>query len=557
MRRVRALLALVACACAAPALRPFPDRPVAWEEHDDAAIAGTPKKTSFEKHRTAHQYQEVLYRDLDRRLSMMTPEAAEDVNALDEVPCSTWYCPRNHLGAPVALEEAARGPGKVPPPRPPLTILNGKGAGAAVGFVVEDAEGRKYILKFDPLGHRHLQTGAEIVGARLFHLLGYYVPDSFLVKLRSQDLRIKKGAKYVWNKTRERDLDDLVLGRTLASIAHEPDGQIRAIAIAFLPGKLLGGFDFQGHRKGDANDRIAHERRRSIRASRVFGAWINYFDLGPANTLDALEKGDRGAHVRHHFIDFGSTLGAATVRVKYPDDGYERDLPFGRMVVALVGVGLVQREWQKHRAAYEEALVRRPEIGWFPVDGWRPGQFRTNYPYKAHAEMTDRDAYWAAKVATSVTNAQIAAIVAAAEYGPQAAAYLRHALIARRDAIGRAYLTTMTAVESPRVVGRLFCFDDLAIRRGFAAARDVRYHLRILDDHGRRRAQSLSAQAVGPTGCLPILASPSELPYRVIEIRSQISGRFAQPARIHLAWRPTAQHFVVVGIERGDRLATN
>ena len=38
-----------------------------------------------------------LANEVDRILALEGRRPARDVNALDEVPCSTWYCPRNHL----------------------------------------------------------------------------------------------------------------------------------------------------------------------------------------------------------------------------------------------------------------------------------------------------------------------------------------------------------------------------------------------------------------------------------------------------------------------------
>ena len=42
----------------------------------------------------------------------------------------------------------------------------------------------------------------------------------------------------------------------------------------------------------------------------MLASWFNHVDVKEANSLDAyVTDGDRG-YVRHHFIDFGSTMGS-------------------------------------------------------------------------------------------------------------------------------------------------------------------------------------------------------------------------------------------------------
>ena len=122
------------------------------------------------------------------------PVPAEDVNAADEVPCSTWFCARNHLH-PMSLEEIAAGPPAVAPV-PPFTITKGKDQGAATGFQVKDANGRKFMLKFDPAGHLGLATAAEMIGNRLFHAAGYNVPGAYLVEIDRAELQVDPRATF-------------------------------------------------------------------------------------------------------------------------------------------------------------------------------------------------------------------------------------------------------------------------------------------------------------------------------------------------------------------------
>jgi hypothetical protein len=49
---------------------------------------------------------------------------------------------------------------------------------------------------------------------------------------------------------------------------------------------------------------------------RVFAAWIDRVDAKAGNTLDTLVSSDGMKVVRHHPLDFGSTLGSAGIRAE-------------------------------------------------------------------------------------------------------------------------------------------------------------------------------------------------------------------------------------------------
>ena len=87
--------------------------------------------------------------------------------------------------------------------------------------------------------------------------------------------------------------------------------------------------------------------------------------------------------------------------------------------------------------------------------------------------MTDRDAYWGAKLVTSFSDAQIAAIVAEAHLPVAEAAYLTRALRVAARHHRPALPARRDGVEAPHVAGdgrQRVCFDDLAIARGYADA---------------------------------------------------------------------------------------
>jgi hypothetical protein len=185
-------------------------------------------------------------------------------------------------------------------------------------------------------------------------------------------------------------------------------------------------------------------------------------------------------------------------------------------------------------------------VGWFPAEEFDPDHFRTNRKVPAHRRMTDRDAYWGAKIVTSFSDAQLEAIAAAAKLDDAETAYLAHALKVRRDIIGRRYLRAMTAVEAPEVSsdGRSLCFEDLAIARHYAHPAEVRYSVTVRDRSGRVLGSGfVSAPGTGPRSCLPIRAEGA---YRIVEVATTYGSAPAKAARAHIAGGR------VVGLERDE-----
>ncbi len=394
MSRAALLLAVLAMGCASHPRR-FADRPVAWSEHDDEDVPRAPKPSDLGSRRVAIGLFDLLIREVDRALSIEWRRPADDVNALDEVPCSTWFCPRNHLEARLTPEAVARGPPAAAKPVLPLTIRAGNEAAAEFGFDVIDAAGRPYRLKFDPPGHPGLATGAEAVAQRLFWAAGYNTPGAFVIELGSADLPIADGATILHHGYQRRPFTAAALGRILAHVARTPDGRIRAVAVATPPGTAIGAFDFTGRRDDDPNDRIPHQHRRSLRASLVLAAWTGAAVMSAADTQDVWVAGDRRRFVRHYFRDFSATFGASWVDLKGPWQGEERILDLSRQVKALVLLGLSRRSWQGRRDDWEAAQREAPALGWFAGESWRPGEFRTAWPLPAYVRMTDRDGYGA------------------------------------------------------------------------------------------------------------------------------------------------------------------
>ena len=227
----------------------------------------------------------------------------------------------------------------------------------------------------------------------------------------------------------------------------------------------------------------------------------------------------------------------------------------------LLTLGLYRRPFQDRREEWQRLTAEHPQLGYFPAESFDPDTFRTNQRIPSHIRMTDRDAYWGAKLVTSFTDEQIAAMVATARLPDADGRYIERTLRVRRDIIGRRYLRAVAAVEHPSMSpdGTRICFEDLAIARGYAQAAEVRYAVEVSDGRGNRVA-AYEQEAAGPVACVPIGSTePRATGYRVVEIRSRLVGaagregnHVSKATRVHLRWRDAERRFVLVGMERDE-----
>src|SRR6185369_898445 len=87
-------------------------------------------------------------------------------------------------------------------------------------------------------------------------------------------------------------------------------------------------------------------------------------------------------------------------------------------------------------------------IGFYNSTHFEPNRWKQLIPLVAFENMTDKDAYWAAKIIGSFKDEQIKAVVEAGELSdPAAAAYLTDQLIQRRDKIAREYYSRVPALD--------------------------------------------------------------------------------------------------------------
>jgi hypothetical protein len=401
--------------------------------------------------------------------------AAANVNALDEVPNSSWFT--NRIGLfDMTPDDAARGAGDGAGPdrSGPWTVVRAKTEGVTPGFTIRDARGGVFLVKFDPVGFARTSTAAGAISARIFHAAGYNVPDDGVVTFRREDLVLGDDVKLTLPDGSKRAMTAGDIDAILASVESAGPGEWRAIASRLLPGKPVGPFDYKGRRRDDPNDRVNHEDRRELRGLRLFAAWLCHFDTKQQNSLDMyVEEGGR-RFVRHHLIDFASTLGAGA-NSPNPTYGYEYSVDLPAIGGRALALGLHEDAWRRLRRP--EGL---PEVGYFESAFFDPGEFKPQVPNAAFANLTDRDGYWAAKVISAFRDEHLAAIVAKGEYAdPAAAAHVARTLAERRDAIARHWFDRVAPLDFFVAEGAVLSFRDLGAERGLYPGTAPRYRARV------------------------------------------------------------------------------
>jgi hypothetical protein len=241
-------------------------------------------------------------------------------------------------------------------------------------------------------------------------------------------------------------LDDL--DTLLARADREPDGAYRVVASKALPGKPIGRVRFIDTRPDDPNDVVPHQHRRELRGYGVFAAWLNHTDAKAINSLDTLVTENGRSFVRHHLLDFGSSLGSAGIGPADYWEGSEYLLEPGSTVKQMLSFGFAAPKW--HTAKFYES----PSIGRFPASNgsFDPESWKPRVPNQAFLHARSDDKFWAAQKLVALTTGLLRAAVRAGDFrDPQSEEFLVRALAERRNAIARAYLTTINPIADPTI----------------------------------------------------------------------------------------------------------
>jgi hypothetical protein len=388
---------------------------------------------------------------------------AMSINTIDEVPDSSWFANRIIGPRPMTVDEVVKGPDTGSGPAPgKWTVASGKSDGVTPGFTILDSAGTRWFIKFDPPKWREMASGAEVVVTKLFHALGYHVPENYITSLRRDNLALGERSTITGADGAERRLNDADIDRLLRIAAQEPDGSYRVIASKALTGRPLGPFLYVGTRSDDPNDVVPHEHRRELRAVRVFAAWTNHVDSKAINSLDMLVTENGRPMVKHHLIDFGSTMGSASIKAREYDEGHHYIFDPGKTLAGMVSLGLYIPSF--HFVHYPKFS----SVGHFSADRFDPPNWKPRVPNPAFRRARADDTFWAARRVMAFTDEMIRGVVKTGRYSdPAAEKHVADTLIARRDAIGRAWLTDVNPVIEPALDGSgALTFKNAAVMAG-------------------------------------------------------------------------------------------
>ncbi|MBA3465069.1 MAG: hypothetical protein H0T46_34365 [Deltaproteobacteria bacterium] len=532
-----ALALVTGCASSSPVgtIRFQPEAPV-WRVEDKVPLAATPKKRDFYRLFTKVDF--VFARRGTRAMELRKAKRVEDINSIDEVPDSTWFT--NRIGMrDLTLDELKRGPNVSPSPfdHRPWTITGMKVGGMSLGFTFEDALKRKFLLKFDMAPFPEAETAAHIIVHRLVWAAGYNVPEDYLGYIRREDLKLG-------DKARKKGVDEAKLDAALKLVYHRDDGSIRAMASLFISGAPLGPYAREGVRGDDPNDKIPHERRRSVRGQYPLFAWVDHVDMKEDNTFDSFKDG----YVTHYLIDFGKALGVMSMTDHDKAAGNRFAFEFGEAFSNLFTLGLRARSWEGR------TLTGMRGIGMFDTEHYRPDGYHSMNPYWPLRDKDRFDAFWGAKIVMRFKPHEIAAIVDEGQLtDPVSRQYMIDTLLKRQRMTGRYWFDRVApldlfAVDQAGDKARL-CFTDLSLSYMLTEAPTM-YAINTYD-HGGNATSFATSLRNGEKGrtCADVPLAAGAHDYTIVRLRVQRENRELPPVIVHVA-RDQGGHLNVVGLRR-------
>lgn len=480
---------------------------------------------------------------------------ALNVNALDEVPDSSWFTNRPSPLTSDLLRGACSDDLLLHPERdaPGSWVIDkGKADGSTPGFRVK-INGKKFMLKVDP---DESTSAASVIGAALHHAVGYNTSCEQVVEVDPKLLRLEPGLTMKDNSGIEQPFDQKLLDKMLSS-TRKKGTRLRLLASAWLPGHLLGPFSYQGTRDDDYNDVIPHEDRRELRGARVLEAWIDHFDSREQNSMDSWIAADpeneqsSPGYVRHYFLDFSDSLGS-----EWPWDGISRRLghsyllDYGDIGTDFVTLGIPLRRWDR--------VERTPGFemfSYFHHEDFEPDQWKNEYPNSAFSSAQEGDNAWMTRILSKFSVEDLRKFVELARFErPVDEAYLVDLLDRRLARVLDRYLSKISPLTDVKVTEEnLLCATDLQRKRKLRPLQAFRYSARL--ERGGEPAAAPSFRVEGDRVCARLThgvvssGEPADAPARYM-VLSLANGAAQYPLRVHLYDLGGKNGFRLVGLER-------
>jgi len=475
---------------------------------------------------------------------------ALNVNTIGEVPDSSWFVNRVGQRA-LSTAELVRGPDRFDSVSlDGWKVSGGKSSGLQPGFRMTDPSGQLYQIEFDPPSNPEMATGAEIIGTAFYHAFGYHAVEVYIAELDPAKIEIADNARItdplVGERRRltRRDVNDV-----LSRGARMENGRYRVLVSRFAEGAPLGNFRYYGTRPDDPNDIVPHEDRRELRAARVFGAWLNHDDSRGVNSLDMLQTDGSRKYVKHYMFDFGSIMGSGTVFAQRHRAGNEYIVDWAPGWLTLATLGLYTRDWL--HIDYPDVP---PSVGRFEGRAFDPLTWRPEYPNTAFDNMRPDDAFWAARIVSKFSDADIRAIVSKAKYtDPRATDYITATLIERRDKVLKTWLTGVNPlVDFALSADGTLAFSNAAVDAGIATPpAEYRVRWSRFDNATGATTEAVETVAAGTrvTGPPKVLGEAEFVQADIASPHPQFES-WVTPVTVH--FRRDGNRWVLVGVKRGQ-----
>ena len=327
-----------------------------------------------------------------------------------------------------------------------------------------------------------MSTGATIVAANIYHALGYWVPENYIVEFRRSDLEASPEGKDI-NAVVEPTNSSKRISTSFSEARADKAGRYRVVATRVPAAKVLGPTSFIGTRSDDPNDLFPHEHRRELRALSVFCAWLGQNWIAPSATLDFLVEENGVNYVRHYFADFFASMGSGWQRAKEAREGNELLYDWDR------GSGTSSASASIPASGSGPSFLTSEAPGRFEYETFDPRLWMPNTHLAPLANALPDDQYWAARQIMGFTDDDIRALVKAGQYSdPRAVEWLTECLIRRRDKIGQAFFSDVLPLDDFEIEdGRLNVYTPWRSLRLYPGA----CLFGTVDDvqqlHGRRR----------------------------------------------------------------------